>query len=502
MTHNLWPLISLLTISLHHSLRVAVVMYPSIQMITSPDYLNQKIVQYIEHRLAAQAINKRTYDYAACFEDFLKIISNSTSIDELLMIRTSIINDVLQATTMQNMQRAKGLDPDHEENCSTRINNKTEMNMAIKLKRYMQQLAYAKAQCEKNLVKMGWAADFNNDLNLSLSDILTNLIGRRFFTLFLESLKASNLISFYMSVEELKLSPRHAWHQLGAEIFYTYVRAPNSEIIADKNVRKRMEAFLLGDCGPEVFYEAQKSVFMILEEKYYPHFLMSDQYRELKVAMTADEDECGKELHANGGTGSHLNGDELEGGFEESLAGDVSMELTNHSTYARSKLEQIQERLDNKDHALEALKVSMKPESKVLTILEKEVEWLKGEKRQLEAHLKRTEVWGDHLGKWRATIQNVEFADDKEPQFIILVQTDEGGSQVDRCHDDDENISRGWVVLRTLSQFHVSWVGWRYLREYFSNWYSYSRTCIVSCDLSALNYVPWNYHRPHSRCSS
>lgn len=420
-------------------------------MITSPDYINQKIVQYIESRLVAEAINKRSYDYAACFEDFLKIISNSTSIDELLMIRASIINDVLQATTMQNSQRAKGVDPDHHDENS--IRNKTEMNMAIKLKRYLQQLAYAKSQCEKSLVRLGWEADFNNDLNLSLADILNNFIGRRFFTLFLESLKASNLISFYVSVEELKTAPKGAWHQLGAEIFYTYVRAPNSEIIADKNVRKRMEAFLLGDCPVDVFYEAQKSVFMILEEKYYPHFLMSDQYRELKEAMTG---EGVKELNLIG-SGSQ-NGEDLESTFEGHTVSDVSMELTNHSTYARSKLEQIQERLDNKDHALEALKVSMKPESRVLSILEKEVEWLKGEKRQLEAHLMRTEVWGENLGKWRAAIQNVEFADDKEPQFIILVQTDEDSKSESRKDDksDDENISTGWVVLRTLSQFHVS----------------------------------------------
>lgn len=417
-------------------------------MITSPDYLNQKIVQYVESRLAAAAINKRTYDYAACFEDFLKIISNSTSIDELLMIRQSIINDMLQATTMQNLQRAKGLDPDQEDN-SIRT-NKTEMNMAIKLKRYSQQLSYAKAQCEKSLQRMGWEADFKNDLNLTLADILTNLIGRRYFILFLESLKASNLISFYMSVEELKVSPRTAWHQLGAEIFYTYVRAPNSEVIADKNARKRMEAFLLGDCGPEVFYDAQKSVFMILEEKYYPHFLMSDQYKELRSAMTTTDE--GKELNLSS-TGSP-NGDDLEIAFEEA---SVSMDLTNHSTYARSKLDQLQERLDNKDHALEALKMSMKPESKVLTILEKEVDWLKAEKRQLEAHLMRTEVWAENMGKWRATIQNVEFADDKEPQFIILVQTDESAATcAGDDKSDDENISTGWVVLRTLSQFHVS----------------------------------------------
>lgn len=418
-------------------------------MITSPDYLNQKIVHYVESRLATAAINKRTYEYAACFEDFLKIISNSSSIDELLMIRTSIVNDVLQATTMQNLQRAKGLDPDHEDN-SIR-SNKTEMNMAIKLKRYLQQLSYAKSQCEKSLAKLGWEEEFANDLNLSLTDILATVNGRRYFNLFLESLKASNLTSFYMAVEEVKQSPKSAHHQLGAEIFYTYVRAPNSEIIADKTMRKRMEAFLLGDCGPDVFYEAQKSVFMILEEKYYPHFLMSEQYRQLKCAMQAED---GKELSLSA-TGS-VNGDDLDNSFEESLARDVTMDLTNHSTYARSKLEQLQEKLDNKNQALDALKVSMKPESKVLAILEKEVEWLRGEKRQMEAHLMRTEVWGENLGKWKAAIQNVEFTEDKEPQFIILVQTEETTKAELDGRMDDENISTGWVVLRSLSQFHVS----------------------------------------------
>lgn len=55
-----------------------------------------------------------------------------------------------------------------------------------------------------------------------------------------------------------------------------------------------------------------------------------------------------------------------------------------------------------------ALVSSMRPESKVLTKLEKEVEWLEGEKRQLEAHITRTEVWADNLGKWRAYVQSAE----------------------------------------------------------------------------------------------
>lgn len=30
------------------------------------------------------------------------------------------------------------------------------------------------------------------------------------------------------------------------------------------------------------------------------------------------------------------------------------------------------------------------------------------EKRQLESHLARTEMWSEHLGKWQASVQSVE----------------------------------------------------------------------------------------------
>lgn len=65
-------------------------------------------------------------------------------------------------------------------------------------------------------------------------DILTTVVGRRYFTLFLEPLQASGLIGFYTSVEELKHSNKSSYHQLGAEIFYTYIRAPSSPIKIDK----------------------------------------------------------------------------------------------------------------------------------------------------------------------------------------------------------------------------------------------------------------------------
>jgi len=97
--------------------------------------------------------------------------------------------------------------------------------------------------------------------------------------------------------------------------------------------------------------------------------------------------------------------------------------------------------------ALQALKTSLKPESRVLFVLEKEVEQLQGEKRQLEAHLTRTEAWGEHLGQWRAVVQSAELSEDKEMlQFVLVVHMQEDEM-------DNEGISVGWVVLRKLSDF-------------------------------------------------
>ncbi|GAB0086123.1 sorting nexin-25 [Sergentomyia squamirostris] len=392
---------------------------PLIKMLTSPDYLNQKIVQYIETRLAAAAISKRSYEYAASFEDFLKIINNSQSVDELLMMRSSIVNDLMQATTMQNFRRAKGLDGEGEEEV---------------------------AQTEKNLSKLGWEGNFNTtDLNLSMLDILSTVVGRRYLTLFLDPLHVSSLVGFYTSVEELRHSPKTSEHQVGAEIFYTYIRAPSSEIVIDKGVRKKMEAFLLGDIGPEVFYEAQKSVLQTLEDKYYPPFLQSQHYLDLKNALTSDDI---KDISL-----SNYADTSDESSSANSDGSDMCLDLTNHSTYARNKLEQLQERLNNKNQALQALKCSLKPESKILSILEKEVDWLKGEKHQLEAHLMRTEIWSENLGRWRATVQSVDINEEKDTlQFMLLVQTDETTAP-SSSEDAEVNISTGWVVLRSLNNF-------------------------------------------------
>lgn len=55
-----------------------------------------------------------------------------------------------------------------------------------------------------------------------------------------------------------------------------------------------MEAFLLGDKGPEVFYEVQDTVVDTIQEKYYHSFLLSDHYTALIAELATEEANKGK----------------------------------------------------------------------------------------------------------------------------------------------------------------------------------------------------------------
>ncbi|KAL7027112.1 hypothetical protein ACKWTF_005311 [Chironomus riparius] len=421
--------------------------YSTIKIITNPDYINQRVVEGIQTKLASIAMSRRSYEYASSFQDFLKIINNSTSIEELLQMRSSVINDLMQATTTQNLQRAKGIDL---ESGSTSSLKRSDINAALKLKKYIKQLSYAKSQCEKTLSKLGWVGNCSNDLNLSLQDVLSTILGRKYFTKFLDSLSAGNLVGFYTSVEELKIASRGNIHQVGAEIFYAYIR-PNFEIKLDKMDQKKLEGFLRGDdTDHEVFFDIQKNVFKLLQDKYYQSFIMSEEYKKMKNSI-ATEDVSSISNNSIIKTNFDTNPNE-----ETQEEYDTEMDLTNHSTYAKNKLEQMHERLKTKKSALEALKSAVKPDSQVLAILEKDIENLKNEKRQLESHLLRTETWSANIGKWRATVESVEIPEDKDtPEFLIVVQTDEiVEAKEEDNYENDENISTGWVVLRTLDDFH------------------------------------------------
>ncbi|XP_076273177.1 sorting nexin snazarus isoform X2 [Rhynchophorus ferrugineus] len=413
---------------------------PLVDLVTDPDFFNRNLINYIE-KTNQQQINlpKKVLENVDVF------IEKTDDIQVLKQVRYNIVTKLMQATTLQNLNRAKGVDLDNEKgNMQSAGIPKSDITAAKKLKKTISHLTMAKNLCEKKLLSLGCDLGFQcgDDFNkmLSLQIVLDHIIGRKYLSQFLQTLASHDLIRFWIAVEELRTAQRNQWHQLGAEIFYTFIRNPLSEIKVDKTTRKRMESFLLGDKGPEVFYEVQQQVVQTIEDKYYQPFLISDYYKEMVIAMETEN-----EMVENESVGS---GDEKQCSVDSATNVENGLNVGDHSNYARRKLDQLEEKLSNKMQALAALKSSMRPESKVLSKLEKEVEWLQGEKRQLEAHLTRTEIWAENLGKWTAIVQSAEVLEEKEPlQFVLVVQMSRDDSV------DGEPISTGWVVCRSLTEF-------------------------------------------------
>ena len=317
---------------------------PFIDTVTDPDFFNLHIIYYIEAQKIAANVHVKAFEYAKSFEDILKIIAKTDDIDALKSIRYSLVTKLMQATTLQNLNRSKGVDLDNEKSVLASAGvNKSDINAAKKLRKYINQLTVAKKECEKRLASLGWelgyqfADDFKK--TLPIASILEHVLGRKYLSQFLDTLASQDLVRYWTAVEELRTAVRKNWHRLGAEIFYTFIRNPTSEIKVDKSTRKRMEAFLLGDKGPEVFYEVQSQVVQTLEDKYYQPFLISDYYKEMVAAMEKEDDisDIDRSLEER-----QLSGDSF------SSVDSTNLNVGDHSNYAKQKLDQLEERLNNK----------------------------------------------------------------------------------------------------------------------------------------------------------
>lgn len=63
------------------------VFQPAIDLITEPDYINQKIIQYLEAQKEVDAMHVRTHEYAKTFEDYIRLINNCNNVDTLKRLR-------------------------------------------------------------------------------------------------------------------------------------------------------------------------------------------------------------------------------------------------------------------------------------------------------------------------------------------------------------------------------------------------------------------------------
>ncbi|CAB3359141.1 Hypothetical predicted protein [Cloeon dipterum] len=431
----------LLRLLVREALALAVLL-PAVDMVCDPDFINQKIIAYIHHQQKSR-VKKRQLTNIENYEETIKKIRDCDDLDILKHIRYNIVTEILQVNV--KLELAK------ESSCE----DKTDSSDVRRQESYLNQLLYTKRECEKRLRAMGWkdfadetgseAVDEHHHQFLPLVSVIESAEGRKYLRKFLQQHSSSvqtpdNLdsptayLDYWTTAEKMRLSHRNMWHQLAQELYYTHIYPPSSLIKVDKAIKKRMEAFLLGDQGPEVFYEVQDDVVGVLQEKYYPLFIASENYIKMITAM----DEAALI--------EHENVEEFSSPVEtDSSKGSKNVGEPPNCT--RRKLLQLEEKLVTKKQALQALRTSLKPEAKALLVLEQEVARLEGEHRQLEAHLTRTETWGEHLGRWRAMVQSTEMPDEKEPpQFVLVVHV------LEDEHDADA-ISTGWVVLRGLPDF-------------------------------------------------
>ncbi|KAF0304671.1 Sorting nexin-25 [Amphibalanus amphitrite] len=367
------------------------------------------------------------------------------------------------------------------------------LHQARNLKRYINQLTYAKTQCEKRIKSvggMGYLTEIDSPESsdsqligrkvLSFGVIMESAYARRYLLRYLESEGQENLLLFWNAVNELRTCRKHMLHALGAEIYQTYLAGIYGVIRLDKVSLKRIESFLIGDRGPEIFLELQEEVQSQLENKHYHRFLVSPLYNK----MMLDAEEAGIDF-INATVANHEDHPEGLG----SEMGDTN--LSDHSSFARLKLDQLAEKLRTKSQALEAMKTGTRPDPKMVSILEQEVDNLAGERRELEAHIERTDVWTQHLGHWTADVHSAEVGgqwdwgqtcrqvlEEKDmPVFVLVVylvaspagaveaadatSPDEPGSPADpaagkRPLDALLDNQRGWVVIRRLTDLlHV-----------------------------------------------
>ncbi|XP_064621309.1 sorting nexin-25-like isoform X2 [Lineus longissimus] len=439
------------------------VMKPIIDLMCDPDYINQKIFDFFDYREKLAAEHQRTYSHAASYEDFVKMIRACQDIEHLKQIRYYIMSEVMQAATINNLKKEKGIDAGKSP--AAKGTTKGHLLKARDLKKYINQLTVCKVHCEKRIRLLGGpdyqgygedgekeqAEKIPGKKVLSFQVIMENPKPRNYFMKYLKKDDKHSLLGFWLAVENFRHTDKSRWHQLASEIFQMYVSSPSSVVKVSRSVIKAMEGFMIGDKGPEAFFGAQSQIYQELEEHHYPSFIVSDVYHSYAGVM---EEAAIDEKDSSDGPAGKLS----------KLIRTKSMSTTDgafiagQSEYARRKLIALDEKLENKGRALDALRQShQRSDSKRLKLqedIEKEMEMLKIEKQNLEFHIDRTSMWCDNVGKWQAVLQNGDVSQEGSEgpmvSFLLIVHLlgksfEEAASQPGGTH--------GWVISRNLADF-------------------------------------------------
>ncbi|KAI1301252.1 Sorting nexin-25 [Halotydeus destructor] len=457
---------------LRHLLREVLavqVLHNSIDLISDPDYLNQKILEMVAWQELELERNKKTqYAFAETYDDFIGMIKKSEDIDELKRMRYYIVNEIMQSTTINNLKKERGLDPSKEH--SRAFSNqsvKGDHLLSRNLTRYINQLRFAKKLCESRIKALS-ANQVNADGSskhlpnphktiFGFSVIMNNEKARQYFIKFLENTVQNRpsasektsmyLVQFWELVDQMRRVESVRQFEIANDLlFHSYfLNSIKNHIRFPTDVLRGMESFTMGNTGPESFYQTQKVVYRIMEERYYPLFIVSKDYD----SMVQQGEEIGLNRPVELESLAQRN---VEKPHNESLISSTDTEPTvidEHVHHAKKSSKKLRKTLCDKQDALTALKKSTdftsKPvtdnDSKRIFKLEKEVKEIQQEIHQTDNHVQKSQLWHRYLHRWKAELYSI--LPEAVPQAMILVQLDSVDEEM-RCD--------GWVITRTIAE--------------------------------------------------
>ncbi|CAL8301357.1 unnamed protein product [Arctogadus glacialis] len=425
------------------------VLRPLVEVLSDPDTINRMLLSQLEQREQQSEQQKKAYTYAASYEDFIKLISTSADINFLTQLRTQIMMEIIHATTISSLpQLKKQKDRKGRESAAM----KADLLRARDMKRYINQLAIAKKQCEKRIRLLGGpnyeqseeggadeADGPQSQKILQFDDIMVNPGYREHFRVYMEQVDKRALISFWELVESLKTANKNEVPQIVGEIYQKFF-VESKEIPVEKVLLKEVQQSLVGNRGTQVFIRLQEQVAETMRERYYPSFLVSDIYdRLIRREEHRSQSESSTEDKEEGCPG-------LDAG--EDVCDEGSKGINEQASYAATKLRLLYDKLEYKRQALGSIQNAPKPDKRIVSKLKEEIAAMEKEHSELQQHIGRTDWWCENLGHWRATITAAEATEESgemTASYSICVSLAEG----------EESANSRWCVQRKLIEFQI-----------------------------------------------
>lgn len=466
------------------------ILQPTIDMVCDPDYINQKLLAYLEKREEAikSAEKKNVYE---TYDEFIKHIKKCEDLVELQQIRQNTITEIIQAKAVSKMKKSRNIGLRGNQFPIPIPPEKAKRLMDRDLDLYINQLGTTKTVVERQLTKLGGGdyqdeASAESSMDSTVSDlplgipfetIMSNETARLQLVAFLDQCGFANLLYCWDSIQNLDSVSPNLLHKQIKSVYDEHLsqRAPSS-VHPDPTLVTVVEQCLASETTASeecrsVLTAIKDDLYEQIRDMFYHNFIASEQYKELMMQSI-----------------------EGEGGFpkygSESVISDSPYNPTMEDSRYKTKLKSLKMKFEEKDDELSLMPAEVQSSqslSQRKKALEKELTTLKSEIKKLEHYIEHTEEWFGTVGQWTVEIHSVDLqSNERDPLFVIVVHrpdasrkrgmmaessypslqslddvstmatdSEDGTESMSEISEDEVNRSNraGWVLGRRLHEF-------------------------------------------------